>query len=106
MAFVTLAQSKGTSSAFSSPISFLVYLASNFTQYRKSHSVNMVDWLVEVSSKPEFSEASHIDFYSHVSWINNSVSEDKLDSLGTDIVSLKCFLEKGLLCLATGSYSL
>ena len=48
----------------------------------------MGDKLVEVISKPEFSEVSHIDFYSHVSRINNSVSEDKLDRLDTDIPPL------------------
>ena len=50
-------------------------------QYRSSHSVNMVDGLVEVISKPEFLEVSLTDFYSLVSLVNNIVSEDKLEIL-------------------------
>ena len=42
-------------------------------QYRSSISVNIVDGLVKVISKPEFSEVSHIDFYNY--------SEDKLEIL-------------------------
>ena len=45
------------------------------------HSVNMVNGLVEVISKPEFLEVSVTDFYSHVSLINNIVSEDRLKVL-------------------------
>ena len=41
----------------------------------------MVDGIVEVTSKPEFLEASHTDFYNHISLINNIVSEDKLEIL-------------------------
>ena len=67
MTFVTLTQSNGTRQSFSSPILSLVYFSTNFTKCRESHSVNMGDRLVEVISKPEFSEVSHIDFYSHVS---------------------------------------
>ena len=50
-------------------------------KYRSSHSVKMVDGIVEVISKPEFLEVSHTDFYSHVSLINNIASEDKLEIL-------------------------
>ena len=39
----------------------------------------MVDGVVEVIGKPEFLEVSHIDFYKHISLINNIVSEDKLE---------------------------
>ena len=41
----------------------------------------MVDGLVEVISKPEFLEVSHTDFYNHISFINNIVSEYKLEIL-------------------------
>ena len=41
----------------------------------------MVDGIVEVISKPENLEASHTDFYNHISLINNIVSEDKLEIL-------------------------
>ena len=41
----------------------------------------MVDGIVEVTSKPEFLEASHTDFYNHISLINNIVSKDKLEIL-------------------------
>ena len=50
-------------------------------EYRSSHSVNMVDGIVEVISKPEFLEVSHTDFYSHISLINIIVSEDSLEIL-------------------------
>ena len=39
----------------------------------------MMEGIVEVISKPEFLEVSHTDFYSHISLINNIVSEDKLE---------------------------
>ena len=38
-----------------------------------------MEGIVEVISKPEFLEVSHTDFYSHISLINNIVSEDKLE---------------------------
>ena len=41
----------------------------------------MVDGIIEVISKPEFSEVSHTDFYNHISLINNIVSGDKLEIL-------------------------
>ena len=41
----------------------------------------MVDGIAEVISKPENLEASHTDFYNHISLINNIVSEDKLEIL-------------------------
>ena len=41
----------------------------------------MVDGIVQVISKPEFLEVSYTDFYNHISWINNIVSEDKLEIL-------------------------
>ena len=41
----------------------------------------MVDGIVEVISKPEFLEVSHTDFYNHISFINNIVSEYKLEIL-------------------------
>ena len=41
----------------------------------------MVDGIAEVISKPEILEASHTDFYNHISLINNIVSEDKLEIL-------------------------
>ena len=41
----------------------------------------MVDGIVEVVSKPEFLEASHTNFYNHISLINNIVSEDNLEIL-------------------------
>ena len=41
----------------------------------------MVDGIVEVTSKPEFLEASHTDFCNHISLINNIVSKDKLEIL-------------------------
>ena len=40
-----------------------------------------MDEIVEVTSKPEFLEVSHTDFRSHISLINNVVSEDKLQIL-------------------------
>ena len=40
-----------------------------------------MDGIVEVISKPENLEASHTDFYNHISLINNIVSEDKLEIL-------------------------
>ena len=50
-------------------------------KHRSSHSVNMVDGIVEVISKSEFREISHTDFYSHISLITNIVSEDNLEIL-------------------------
>ena len=41
----------------------------------------MVDGIVEVISKPQFLEVSHTDFYNHISFINNIVSEYKLEIL-------------------------
>ena len=41
----------------------------------------MVDGIVEVISKTEFLEASYPDFHSHISLINNIVSEKKLEIL-------------------------
>ena len=41
----------------------------------------MVDGIVEVISKPENLEASHTDFYNHISLINNIVSKGKLEIL-------------------------
>ena len=41
----------------------------------------MVDGIVEVISKREILKVSHIDFYDHISLINNIVSEDKLEIL-------------------------
>ena len=41
----------------------------------------MVDGLVEVIRRPDFLEVNHTDFYSHISLINNIVSEDKLEIL-------------------------
>ena len=40
-----------------------------------------MDGIVKVTSKHEFLEVSHIDFCSHISLINNVVSEDKLQIL-------------------------
>ena len=40
-----------------------------------------MDGIAEVISKPENLEASHTDFYNHISLINNIVSEDKLEIL-------------------------
>ena len=40
-----------------------------------------MDGIVEVTSKPEFLEVSHTDFCSHISLIDNVVSEDKLQIL-------------------------
>ena len=48
---------------------------------QSSHLINMVDGIIEVISKPEFSEVSHTDFYNHISLINNIVSRDKLEML-------------------------
>ena len=41
----------------------------------------MVHRIVEVISKPEVLEATHTDFYNHISLINNIVSKDKLEIL-------------------------
>ena len=49
--------------------------------YEIQHSVNMVDGIVKVISKPEFLAVSHTDFYSHISLINKIVSEEKLEIL-------------------------
>ena len=40
-----------------------------------------MDGIAEVISKPEFLEVSHIDFYNHISLINNIVSVDKREIL-------------------------
>ena len=79
MNFLLLSQ--GTLQSCSSPVSFLIYFTINFTQYRSSHLVKMVDGIAEVISKPENLEASHTDFYNHISLINNIVSEDRLEIL-------------------------
>ena len=56
MTLVTLTQSQGTLRSCSSPISFLAFFTINFFQHRSSYSIDMVDGIVEVISKPEFLE--------------------------------------------------
>ena len=49
--------------------------------YEMQHSVNMVDGIVKVISKPEFLAVSHTDFYSHISLLaefDNSSSTETM----------------------------
>ena len=62
MNFVPVIQSQGTLQSCSSPISFLLYFPISFTKYRSSHSINIVNEIVEFISKSEFLEVSILAF--------------------------------------------